>query len=270
MNTYIEKSQELVALYLPKVAGAIILLVVGLFIIKHLRGILDKALTKAKVDVTLKPFIISFLSMALKVLLIVSVITMIGGELTSFVTIIGASSLAIGLSFQGALANFAGGVLLLTLRPFKVGDVISVSGSVGTVEAINVFNTVIINPDNHVITLPNGNLANSSVTNFTGKSTRRVELNFGVSYDEDASHVKSVLLNILNNHPLILKLPEPFVNIRDHADSAIIYVVRVWTNTENYWDVFFQLQELVHQGFLEANISFPYPKLDVTMIQKEK
>ena len=259
----LQKAGELVVTYVPLVVGALIVLVVGLFFIKHLTKLIRAALNKSKMDPSLKPFIVSLSSTVMKVLLIISVLGMVQIEMTSFVAIIGASSLAIGLAFQGALANLAGGVLLLTLRPFKVGDFIDAAGYQGSVEAIHIFNTQLVTPDNKVISIPNGSLSNTSVVNYNIKPTRRVDLSFGVGYEQDIDKVYSVLNEIYQEHDLIHKEPEPFVKVLEHGDSAVVFVVRVWTETSNYWSVHFDLLESVKKRFDREGISIPYPQMDV-------
>jgi len=262
-NAMLQKAGELIITYVPQIIGAIIVLLVGLFVIKKITGIVRASLNRSKVDETLKPFLVSLTSAALKVLLLISVLGMLSIQMTSFVAIIGASSLAIGLAFQGALANLAGGVLLLTLRPFKVGDYINAAGHEGLVEAIHIFNTILVTLDNKVISIPNGSLANTSVTNFNVKPTRRVDLVFGVGYEQDIDKVHKVLADICSKHDLILKDPAPFIKVMEHAGSSVNFVVRAWTNTANYWDVYFDLLETVKKRFDEENISIPFPQMDV-------
>lgn len=253
--------------YVPKIILAIVILLIGLSVIKWVIRLEEKSLTKAKMDETLKPFLISLTSAILKILLFIGVASILTIPMTSFVAIIGAASLAIGLAFQGALSNFAGGVLLMTLRPFKVGDFIDVNGKSGTVEAINILNTILISVDNKVISMPNGSLANSTVTNMNIKPTRRVDINFGVGYDANLDHVTKVLTDITNAHSMILKDPACFIRVIEHADSAIVFVVRAWVDTANYWTVYFDLMETVKKRFDEEKISIPFPQMDVHMNQ---
>ncbi len=265
LDALFNKALELVAQYVPMVVGAILLLIIGLYVISRIRRSLRKSFDKTKMDDTLKPFLVSIIATVLKVLLVIAVLTMLGAELTSFVAILGAASLAIGFAFQGTLSNLAGGILLLTLRPFKVGDYINASGHEGIVEAIHVFNTVLVTLDNKVISIPNGSLSNTSVINFNVKPTRRVDLNFGVGYEQDIDKVKGILTDICTSHELIHPDPTPFIKVLEHADSAVIFVVRAWTDTDNYWRVYFDLLETVKKRFDEENVSIPYPQMDVHM-----
>lgn len=247
---------------------ALVVLVVGLRVIKYIKGLVKKALDKSTLDETLKPFLLSLTSNGLKVLLVLAVIDMLGVETTSFVAIIGAASLAIGFAFQGTLSNFAGGILLLSLRPFKVGDFIEAEGYTGTVEAVHIFTTTLVTVDNKVIIIPNGGLANASILNYSVKDTRRVDLNFGVGYEVDIREAKKVLLDVISKQAEVMDTPAPFVQVSEHADSAVIFTVRVWVKASDYWTVYFNLLEQVKIRFDEENISIPFPQMDVH-IQKE-
>lgn len=269
-DTVLKRAQELVIDYVPSIVAALLIFIIGLFVIGHGIKLFNKFLEKTKMDSTLRPFIVSFTSASLKILLILVVLTQLGAQLSSFVAIIGASSLAIGLAFQGVLSNFAGGVLLLSLRPFKVGDYINAAGFEGIVEAIHIFNTVIVTPDNKVITVPNGNLSNASVTNFTAKASRRVDLTFTVSYEQNIDHIKAILTNLCDQHEFVHKDPAPFIKVLKHGDHAIHFVVRIWTNTINYWDVYFDLLEQVKKKFDEEKVSIPYQQMDIHMISGSK
>lgn len=245
------------------IALAIITLVVGLLIIKRFGNFLEKQVKKSHIDNTLKPFITSVVSTVLKVLLGISVVKILGVDTTSFVAVLASAGLAIGLAFQGTLANFAGGVLLLTLRPFKVGDYIEANGYAGTVESIQVLYTNIVTVDNKVVYVPNGSLSNASIINYSIKDTRRVDLSFGVGYETDTKRVQEVLKEVVQEHVLVLKTPEPFVRMSEHGDSAIVFVVRAWVNAGDYWTVYFDLIESVKNRFFEENISIPFPQMDV-------
>ena len=184
--------------------------------------------------------------------------------LHSFLKAISAG-LAIGLALQGSLSNFAGGVVLLLMRPFSVGDFIEISTLSGKVEHIKLFYTYLITPDNKEIMIPNGNIANSSIINYSMRDTRRVDVTLSVAYEENVLHVKKVLWDIINSNDLILKNLEAFVGISEHADNSVNFVVRVWTKTENYWDVHFYILEQAKIRFDEENISIPYPQMDIHM-----
>lgn len=242
---------------------AIVLLIVGLICIKWINKFVGKIIEKKDVDAALKPFIKSVVNAVLKVLLIVAIIGVLGIETTSFVALFGAAGLAVGLAFQGSLSNFAGGVLILVTKPFKIGDYIEATGYAGTVEAIQLLYTDIVTVDNKVVRIPNGNLSNASVVNYSEKSTRRVDFQFSAAYEANTTQVIQVLQQIVADHPQTLKDPEPFVRMSEHGDSAIVYTVRVWVNAADYWTVYFDVLENVKTRFDEEGLSIPYPQLDV-------
>lgn len=253
--------------YLKNIALAIVVLVVGLIVIKIITNAVGKQIDRSKLDNSLKPFLKSLTGTILKILLVISVIGILGVPMTSFVAIIAAAGFAIGLAFQGSLSNFAGGVLLLTIRPFRVGDYIEGNGYAGTVEAIQILYTELVTPDNKVIFIPNGNLSNSGIVNYSAKETRRVDFKFGVGYETDTQHVLRTLHQIVENHPSTLDDPEPFVRLSAHGDSAVEYTVRVWVNAEDFWDVHFDILEQVKTRFDQEQISIPYPQMDVHVNQ---
>lgn len=262
---------SLIALAIPIVQNvvlAILTLIFGLMIIKWITNTLEKHLEKLSIETTLKPFIISLINALLKILLVISIIRILGVDTTSFVAIIAAAGFAVGLAFQGSLSNFSGGVLLLTLRPFKVGDYIEANGHNGTVQAIQLLYTELITVDNKVIYIPNGSLSNTSIVNYSVKATRRVDFKFGVGYEADSDKVVSLLKEIVNKHAQILKDPEPFVRMSEHGDSAVMFTVRVWVNSSDYWDVYFDIIETVKKSFDEQNISIPFPQVDVHLNNK--
>lgn len=252
---------------LQSIGLAIVVLLVGMFVIKWGVKKLKVILDKSKMDVSLKPFMISLIDALLKIFLVVSVVGILGIPTSSFVAVLASAGLAIGLAFQGSLSNIAGGVLLLTTKPFAVGDFIEVNGYSGTVQAIKILQTEIVTPDNKVVVIPNGSLANSSIINYSKKDTRRVDFKFGVSYEANNSEVIGILKDVIGKQPLVFKDPEPFVRMSEHGDSAVMYTVRVWVNSQDYWDVYFNITEEVKKHFDEKNISIPYPQMDVHMMK---
>lgn len=249
-------------------ALAIITLLIGLAVIKLLVKVISSQINKSKLDESLKPFLVSIISISLKVILIISIIGILGIPTASFVAVLGSFGLALGLAFQGSLSNLAGGVLLLTMRPFKVGDYIDGGGYSGTVKAIQILYTELITPDNKMIYIPNGNLSNSGIVNYSVHDTRRVDFMFGVGYEVDNQHVLQTLERIVRKHPAILLDPEPFIRLSGHGDSAVEYTVRVWTKAEDYWDVHYDLMEEVKTTFDQEDISIPYPQMDIHEIKK--
>lgn len=264
------KIVEHVLLYGPQLVTAILTLIIGLWIINTMMKVLFKKIPKDKVDVTLVQFLRSIFGIALKVLLWITVISMLGVKMTSFVAILGAAGLAVGLSLQGSLANFAGGVLIMLLRPFKVGDFIETSGYLGTVSRIQIFNIILLTPDNKTVILPNGQVSNSSLTNFSAEPLRRVDMTFGISYGDDLKKAKSILNDIIKADSRILAEPAPQVAVSALGDSSVDFVVRVWCNTPDYWAIFFDMQEKVKLEFDSQGISIPFPQSDVHLYQHEK
>jgi small conductance mechanosensitive channel len=247
----------------PNVLLAILTLLIGLWIIKILRKGFNKAMEKADLEVSLMKFLSSLVSILLKVLLLISVVSMLGVQMTSFIALLGAAGLAVGLALQGSLANFAGGVLILLFKPFKVGDFIDAQGYMGTVNAIQVFNTVLKTPDNKTIFIPNGDLSNGSVTNFTTEGKRRVDWVFGIGYDDDLKKAKNILNDLIKQDSRILSDPEPMVVVSELGDSSVNFTARVWVNSSDFWGVYFTMQENVKLTFDAQGISIPFPQRDV-------
>jgi len=249
--------------YGPKIIYALLVLIVGFWIANFLKRTIVKKSEKKKSDSSLNHFLSSIVSISLKILVLITVASMLGIATTSFVAILGAAGLAVGLALQGSLANFAGGVLLLLFKPFKVGDYISSQGFDGTVRKIDIFNTTLTTVDNKTIIIPNGKLSNEAVTNYSAEKLRRVDLKFGVAYDDDIKKTKKILDSIIAKHKLILKDPEPFVRLGELGDSSVNFIVRVWVKNEDYWTVNFDLKESVKIEFDKAKLSIPFPQMDV-------
>lgn len=268
---FIEKHSEtvvnLVLLYAPKFLLALVVLVVGFWIIKRIVGVLDKALNKKGVEPTLTRFLESLTSVILKALLLISVASMVGIETTSFIAVLGAAGLAIGLALQGSLSNFAGGVLLLLFKPYKVGDVIETQGHMGTVNSIQIFTTVLKTPDNKTIIIPNGPVANGSIVNYSTEPTRRCDMVFGIGYDDDIDKAKSILRELIEADSRVLKDPAYALLLSELADSSVNFTLRLWVNAADYWGLYFDMQEAVKKAFDAQGISIPYPQQDVHMHQ---
>lgn len=242
----------------------LIILSVGFKITKKVVNKLDKVLEKREVDVTFRRFLKSLSSGALKTILVLLVVTLLWDiKLTGLVALFTSAGVAIGLALQGSLSNFAGGFIILLLRPFKVGDYILAAGYEGTVEQIGVFYTTLLTIDNKVALIPNGTLSNNSLINYSIKDNRRVDLIFNVSYENDIRHVRKVLSDIVNNYELIQKDPEPFIGVVEHAQNSVNFGVRVWCEKQDYWTVYYYLLEEVKIRFDEENISIPYPQMDL-------
>ena len=263
------KGLEMVIFYGPKLIAAILTLLIGLWIIKALVKGIFKRIPESKMDITLKRFLRSILSMILKILLWISVISMMGIKMTSFVAILGAAGLAVGLALQGSLANFAGGVLIMLFRPYKIGDYIEAGGHAGTVHTIQIFNTILKTPDNKTIIIPNGNLSNSSMVNYSAEPKRRMELSVGISYTDDILKAKGLMLDIIKADERILKDPAPQVAVSELADSSVNFVFRVWVNSPDYWAVHFDMIEKVKLEFDKNDISIPFPQQDVHLYKHD-
>lgn len=242
----------------------LILLFVGLRIIRAVMDKLEKFLATKNVDRGIVGFTLSIAKYGLYGLLIIQVLVKIGFvEAASLAAILASVSFAIGLALQGSFANFAGGVLIILLRPFKVGDYIEGDSHSGTVEQITIFYTYLLTVDNKRIMIPNGALSNHSIVNYSAMKSRRVDLDFGVGYESSHELVVETIMKVINKHDLIISCPEPFVRLSSHGDSALVYTVRVWTKKENYWTVYFDLLEEVKKAFDENDISIPYPHIQI-------
>ncbi|RMF64063.1 MAG: mechanosensitive ion channel family protein [Calditrichaeota bacterium] len=266
VSDYTAKAVELAMGYGPKLVLAIVTLIVGLWVIRVVSKVLRRGLERSKVELSLQRFLGSLLSIILKVLLFISVASMIGIETTSFVAILGAAGLAVGLALQGSLANFAGGVLILLFKPYKVGDYIDAQGVSGTVHSIQVFHTVLKTPDNKTIIVPNGAISNGIITNFSAENQRRVDMAFGIGYEDDIQKAKKVLWQLVESDERILKEPAPVVVLSELADSSVNFAVRVWCKASDYWGIYFDMQERVKLAFDEHGLSIPYPQQDVHII----
>ncbi len=254
--------------YGPKLAGAIIVLIIGFWIIKLLSKAFVRLMEKRNLDPSLITFLKSMVSWMLKVLIIISVMGMVGIEMTSFIAIIGAAGLAVGLALSGTLQNFAGGVILMIFRPFKVGDVIEAKGYLGTVKSINIFTTHLNTPDKKVIILPNGDLSTSSLTNFSTEPLRRVDWTFGIAYGDDMENFKKAINDFISEDNRIRQEPAPFIALSGLADSSVNFTVRVWVESQDYWSVFFDMNEKVYKRFVDYNLNIPFPQMDIHIKQK--
>ena len=262
------KAYELGLTYAPRLALAIITLLIGLWIISGISKLVIASMERSKVDPTLIPFMSSLISWLLKLLLFISVASMVGIATTSFVAVLGAAGLAVGLALQGSLANFAGGVLVMIFKPYKVGDLIESQGHLGVVKEVQIFNTILLSPQSKRIIIPNGATSNGSVINYTVEGKIRVDLSVGVSYDADIDQTKSVLMDVMVNHDKVMQDPAPFVGLTEMADSSVNFVVRPHCLPEHYWDVYFDINEGVKKALDKNAITIPFPQRDVHLIQQ--
>ena len=246
-----------------RIIGAIIIFVVGRFLISFLRKMLARLLAKRHVDASIQSFVKSLVNILLTILLIIAVIGKLGVETTSFAALLASAGVAIGMALSGNLQNFAGGLIILLFKPFKVGDYIEAQGTGGTVKEIQIFHTILATPDNKMVYIPNGSLSSGAVTNFSRQTTRRVDWTFGVDYGEDYDKVKAVIETIIARDSRILTDPAPFIALHALADSSVNIVVRVWVESPNYWEVYFGINQAVYATFNEKGINFPFPQLTV-------
>ena len=256
---WIDAGYTLIIEFGPKLIVAILIWLIGKWIIKMLIKGLRKVMTKANYDESLKKFLLNLVTWILKIILIIVVLGTVGVETTSFAAVLAAAGLAIGLALQGSLGNFAGGVLIMIFKPIKIGDLIEAQGEIGVVKEIEIFTTKLTGLSNKEIIIPNGALSNGNIVNYSTEGTRRVDLVFGVSYDADIKKTKDVIMKVLTSHPNVLQDPAPGVTVLELADSSVNFAVRPWCNTEHYWNVYFDVTENVKEALDAAGIEIPYP-----------
>jgi len=262
------KAGELALAYVPKFLLAIIVLYVGFKFSNYLGKLIGKILEKNKIDPSLKPFLEGIIGTMLKLIVIVASLGMMGIETTSFVAVLGAAGLAVGLALQGSLSNFAGGVLILVFRPFNAGDFIQAQNFSGTVKEIQILYTILNTTDNKVVIIPNGALAGGNIINFSREKLRRVDFNIGVAYNSKIEHVKKVVENIILSQEEVIKDDEDrkyLIRLGELADSSINFTIRVWVKKEDYWDVYFDMTEKIKTEFDKENIEIPFPQRDLNV-----
>ncbi|MBP9595889.1 MAG: mechanosensitive ion channel [Fusobacteriaceae bacterium] len=244
---------------------AIVIWIVGSYLIKTFKKVIIKSMEKKGVDPSLKSFLGSLITAVLYVMLVIITISTIGVQTSSLVAVLGAAGLAIGLALQGSLSNFAGGVLIIIFRPFNVGDFIEMGSMSGTVKEIQIFQTFLDTPDNKRVVIPNGQLSNNSLINYTRTPTRRIDMKFSVGYNSDIKLVRNLIEEIINKNGFVLKDHEILVRLETLSDSSMIFVVKVWALNENYWDVYYDITENIKNNFDKNGIEIPYPKMDVNI-----
>ncbi|MFT4311037.1 MAG: mechanosensitive ion channel family protein [Candidatus Woesearchaeota archaeon] len=249
----------------PRLIGAILVIVVGWILAKFLIRALDKNMQGRKIEATARIFLVNILDKVLKIAILISAVSFLGVEMASFVAILAAMAFAVGLALQGSLSNFAGGVLIILFRLYKKGDFIEAQGQMGTVEKIEIFHTTLKTPQNQVIIVPNGPLANGTIKNFSVMPTRRADWSFGISYEDDFEKAKKIILKILEKDKRVLKDPEPFVKVGELGDSSVNITTRAWVKSADFWGVMFDTTEAVKKEFDKQKISIPYPQMDVHM-----
>ncbi|SEA81074.1 small conductance mechanosensitive channel [Flavobacterium gillisiae] len=263
VNNYLDKIIDFGFEYAPKLIGGILVLFIGLWVTNLITKAVGKSLQKSNIDQSLVPFLRSITNMLLKALLAITVMGMIGIQMTSFVAIIGAAGLAVGLALSGTLQNFAGGVVILILKPFKIGDMIEAQGYTGIVKEISIFSTMLNTPDKKLVIIPNGPLSTGALTNFSAEPLRRVDWTFGIAYGDDVENFKKAINDFIAEDSRILKDPAPFMGLSELADSSVNFTVRVWVDGPDYWGVFFDMNEKVYTRFGDYKLNIPFPQMDV-------
>lgn len=267
VEQYLEKGREALVAWAPSVVAALAILILGFVVAKMVGGLARRLLRKAHLDETLVSFLGNLIYALLLTLVVLAALGKLGVDTTSFAAVIAAAGLAIGFAMQGSLSNFAAGVMIIALRPFKVGDGIEVGGDYATVKDINIFATKLLTPDNKTLTVPNSQLTDDVIVNYTTQPTRRVDMVFGIGYEDDLKKAKEILERLVTEHELVLEDPAPKVFVKELADSSVNFAVRPWTKTEDYWTVHGDLLEQVKLTFDAEGISIPFPQADVHLHQ---
>ena len=249
--------------YIMNIIMALLIFIIGKYVAKTATNIIKKMLVKSKVNETLEIFLGNVIYGLLLIVVVLTALSKLGIETTSFIAVLGAIGLAVGLAFQSTLSNISAGVMIVIFRPFSIGDFIEAGGVTGIVEELNLFNTVFKTPDNKVIIVANSNIIGGNIINYSLKETRRVDFVFGIGYDDDLKLAKETLQNIVDKDSRVLQDPLPFIAVGELADSSVNFTVRLWVKSENYWDVHFDTIEKVKLTFDKKGISIPYPQIDI-------
>lgn len=269
VNDYLNKLTDFGFDYGPKLIGGLLVLIVGLWATKFITKGIGRSLARTNIDQSLVPFLKSLTNIALKILVIITVMGMIGIEMTSFIALLGAAGLAVGMALSGTLQNFAGGVILLIFKPFKIGDYIEAQGFTGTVKEIGIFTTMLNTLDKKLVIIPNGPLSNGSLTNFSAEPLRRVDWKFGIAYGDRVEDFRKAMGELIAEDTRILTEPESFIGLSELGDSSVNFVVRVWVKGEDYWAVFFDMNEKFYMKAADYNLNIPFPQMDVHLHGKQ-
>ena len=267
MNFDIQKLTDQLVAWSPKLAGAILILIIGFWIVGNVTNLSKKAMAKAKIDETLIPFLSSLISVLLKVTVVIAAAGIIDIETTSFVAILASAGLAIGLALQGSLQNFASGVMILFFKPYKIGDLVELQGFVGVVEEIQIFNTVLMTPDNKKVIVPNAAATSGPITNISGPGLIRIDLTFGIAYDASIDEARKVIQAVADENDKILKTPPIDIFVTGHGASSVDLAVRPYCDPTYYWDVYFYMHEELKKAFDKHNIGIPYTTYDINIIK---
>lgn len=270
MDVFLSKIIDLATSLGSRILTAIVVFLIGRWIVKKLNRIVLSIMEKKQVEASLFSFTKSLVSITLNFILIIVIIGVLGIETSSFIALFASAGVAIGMALSGTLQNFAGGIMILIFKPFKVGDVLEAQGQTGTVKEIQIFNTIISTPDNKIIIIPNGGLSTGIMKNYSKEPTRRVDWEFGIAYGDSYEKAKAVIERLLKADSRILSSPTYFIALNSLEESSVNIVVRAWVNAEDYWNVFFSMNEKVYKTFAEENLNIPFPQLDVHLKTSEK
>ena len=249
------------------IIAAVVIFIVGRFLIKLINRLVASILQRRHIEISVQTFLSSLVNIILTILLIITVIGALGVNTTSLAALIASAGVAIGMALSGNLQNFAGGLIILLFKPYRVGDFIDVCGVQGTVSAVQIFHTILLTPDNKAVYLPNGSTSSSTITNYSREDKRRIEWTFGIDYGEDVGRARTAILSVITADARILPDPAPFVAVGGLSDSSVDIIVRVWVPTEEYWNVYFDMHQRVYETFNEQKINFPYPQQTVHLVQ---
>ena len=249
------------------IIAAVVIFIVGRFLIKLINRLVASILQRRHIEISVQTFLSSLVNIILTILLIITVIGALGVNTTSFAALIASAGVAIGMALSGNLQNFAGGLIILLFKPYRVGDFIDVCGVQGTVSAVQIFHTILLTPDNKAVYLPNGSTSSSTITNYSREDKRRIEWTFGIDYGEDVNRARTAILSVITADARILPDPAPFVAVGGLSDSSVDIIVRVWVPTEEYWNVYFDMHQRVYETFNEQKINLPYPQQTVHLVQ---
>ena len=262
-DRFVDMAVEWLKSFIPDLIGAILILVIGMWISKVVSDLIAKAMKRAKISTEVVTFVHSFAGISLKVVVVVAAVGTLGFNIASLVTALGAATVAIGLALQDTLKNVASGLMVLINKPFKVGDYVLVSGFEGTVTRIDISNTHLLTIDNKEIILPNSNITVNNITNYSSQENRRVDLKYSVAYGSDIDKVRKTVMDVVSKNKSVMTDPEPFFAVGEHCDSGVTIIVRIWCKTADYWSVYFYMQEQILRAFGENGIEIPFPQVDV-------
>ena len=269
MEHILVQIKEILAIYGIRVIGALAIFIIGRWVSKGLRNLLRRIMTRSNVDQTLISFVCNLSYVAMLAFVIIAALGNLGIQTTSIIAVMGAAGLAIGLALRGSLSNFAAGIMLIVFRPFKLGDFIEGGGTSGTVEEIQIFTTQLKTVDNKTVIVPNSKIFGDKITNYSSKGTRRVDMTFGIGYDDDIDKARSVISEIIEADPRVLKDQTPVIAVSELADSSVNFTVRAWTKSGDYWGFFWDTTEAVKKRFDAEGIGIPYPQQDIHLYQHE-